>query len=102
MDTFEMKHGAIASIPHEAIATIAAEMNARLAALQADSDLTPEDRVQLSQAVRTQAQVELGQMAGVAGVDQAALAQVLAEFVGPIPERAVEPLQRPWWKFWSR
>ncbi len=97
-----MKHGAIAPLLHEAITTIAADMNARLAALQADSNLSPECRAQLSRAVRVRAQVELGQMAGVAGVNQAALAQVLMQFADPLPERTVGSPQRPWWQFWSR
>ncbi len=101
MNTFEMKHSAIAPLLHEGIITIAANMNARLAALQADPDLSPECRAQLTRAVRVRAQVELGQMAGVAGVDQAALAQVLAELAGPIPESAIEPPRRFWWKFWA-
>ena len=100
MGTVEMKQGAIATLLHEAIATIAADMNERLAVLQADSDLSPEGRAQLSQAVRTRAQVELGQMAGVVGVDQAALAQVLAEVAGPLSVPPGGGRKRPWWQFW--
>ncbi len=102
MGTLEMKNGAIAILLHEAMRTIAADMNERLAVLQADSDLSPEGRAQLSQAVRTRAQVELAQMAGVVGVDQAALAQVLAELAGPLSEHAVGRQTRPWWRFWAR
>ena len=102
MGTFQRKPGALATLFHEAIATIAADMNKRLAVLQADSDLSPEGRAQLSQAVRTRAQVELAQMAGVVGVDQAALAQVLAELAGPLSEHAVGRQKRPWWRFWAR
>ena len=102
MGTVEIKQGAIATLLHEAIAVIAADMSERLAVLQADSDLSPEGRARLSQSVRTRAQVELAQMAGVVGVDQAALAQVLAELAGPLSEHAVGRLTRPWWRFWAR
>ncbi len=102
MSTSEMKHGAIATLLHEAMAAIADDLNARLAALQADPELSPEDRSQLSQAVRARALVELGHLAGVAGVDQAALARVLAEFAGPVPGRAGGRLKRPWWQVWVR
>ena len=102
MGSFQKKHGALATLLHEAIATTAADMNERLAVLQADPDLSPEGRAQLSQAVRTRAQVELGQMAGVVGVDQAALAQVLAEVAGPLSEHALARRKRPWWRFWAR
>ena len=40
MGTFQRKQGALATLFHEAIATIAADMNKRLAVLQADSDLS--------------------------------------------------------------
>ena len=102
MGTVETKQGAIATLLHEAIAVIAADMSERLAVLQADSDLSPEGKARLSQAVRTRAQVELAQMAGVVGVDQAALAQVLAELAGPLSVPPGGGRMRPWWQFWAK
>ena len=102
MGTFQMKQGALATLFHEAIATIAADMNKRLAVLQADSDLSPQCRAQLSRAIRARAQVKLAQLAGVVGVDHAALAQVLAELAGPLSEHAVGRRKRPWWQVWAR
>ena len=67
--------------------------------IQANPGLSPRDRAQLVRAVRTRAQVELGQLAGVTGVDQAFLAQTLIEVLGLVRE---DRPQRPWWRFWQR
>ena len=82
-----------------AIAAILDDLDERVTMIQADPGLSPMDRAQLVRAVRTRAQVELGQLAGVTGVDQVFLAQILIEVLGLVRD---DRPQRSWWRFWQR
>ena len=80
-----------------AIAAILDDLQDRMAIILNDRSLSPEEKARLIRAVRSRAQVELGQLAGLDGVDQALVAQTLAEVFGVVAE---ERPNRPWWRFW--
>lgn len=84
------------------IAAILDEMDERISTIREDPDLSQEDKRRLLKSILQRVQVDLGQLAGVAGADQTLLAEALAEVATVTCEPASQEPTKPWWAFWIR
>jgi hypothetical protein len=92
--------GAVSTRGATAALAILDELDEQLARLWTNPALSGEERNRLTRAARARAQVELGALVGSEDVNQAFLAQLLAQgldLTAPPPR----VLRHPWWKFWA-